>query len=213
METNMQAAHLSRLVRHYQTHVFLDHHLAFYKHLPSLVEAVEYAALAKLKDGKRHPHQRRISRTTLQTVYEHLLDNQAQLAKVQSFEDILELVANCAVGGFGELARYDTALRLAVYLNVLPQQVYLHSGTHIGANRLGLETKCKYLSVNELPEPLHALPPHQIEDFLCIYKEQLTKFEPDKPIDVKSCLPKERGKSQPVLAGVTDKADNTVACQ
>ena len=62
-------------------------------------------------------------------------------------------------------------MRIGSYLGVFPQQVYLHAGTAEGAKALGIETNIGYLEVEDLHSILEQLEPHEIEDFLCIFKD------------------------------------------
>lgn len=70
----------------------------------------------------------------------------------------------------GELYVYDAALRLGAHLGLAPTFVYLHAGTRLGARALGLGQGRAYLEMHELPLPLQALSPDEVESFLCIYK-------------------------------------------
>jgi hypothetical protein len=173
----MNERHLAALIRQYQNslHPWLIQELAFYQQLPTIDASIEYAALAKLPNGKRHPHQRRLKRHVLEAVQQSLLANKHQLAQSGSFEDVIQLVRGCAVPGFGELAIYDTALRIAVRLSKLPTSVYLHAGTRKGAAALGLKVNRAAIPMKELPGPLQKLDPDDAENFLCIYKDQLAK--------------------------------------
>lgn len=185
----MHEKQLLRLVQHYQAHVHLDQHLAFYQQLPTIEQSIDYAALAKLENGKRHPHQRRLPRQTLEEVKQQLLTKKQQVEAATSFEAILAIVRSCTVPRFGELACYDTALRLAVRLDKLPSHVYLHRGIRRGASALGLAVDREYIPLAELPQPLQTIQPYQVEDFLCIYKTHLSYFEPTHELSTRSCAP------------------------
>lgn len=50
-----------------------DLYLDFYRSLPSLEHAVENAALARGADGRKHPHQYRVSNHTLAQVRDALM--------------------------------------------------------------------------------------------------------------------------------------------
>jgi hypothetical protein len=71
----MNERHLASLVTQYQTsiHPRLSQELAFYQQSPTIDTSIEYAALAKLPNGKRHPHQRRLKRQVSASVQQHLL--------------------------------------------------------------------------------------------------------------------------------------------
>ena len=164
------------LVREYRAAVRLGDHLAFYRNIPTLDESIEMAALAIMANGKRHPHQRRIPGRVLEEVKDRLLANKEELQQSTCFDEIVVVVYKSSVRGFGELAWYDTAFRIGVRLGHLPTRVYLHAGTRKGAKALGLAAGREYLDRSELPPPLRALQPDEIEDFLCMFKARLYPF-------------------------------------
>jgi len=152
--------------------------LRFYALLPSLKKAIETAALAKLPSGKRHPHQYRLRKSTLEEAKGRLLSAEAALRHSKTFDELFHVVKR-EIGGtwdIGELMIYDTATRLGVHLGLEPEKVYLHSGTRAGASALGLGQGQEAIEVAELPEPLQQLQPHEIEDCLCIYKSDLQRL-------------------------------------
>jgi len=150
--------------------------LAFFCELPSIELAIHYAALATDRRGKRFSHQCRISLATLRKAKAALEACAPQISRSQSFHALHQLVREIlqAIRGVGELYVYDTALRLGAFLRVSPEHVYLHAGTRAGARALGLDLSEGFVRVASLPKPIQTLRPHEIEDFLCIYKGQLT---------------------------------------
>ena len=68
---------------------------------------------------------------------------------------------------------YDTALRIGAKLGLEPEVVYLHRGTRSGMKALGLDVGRPFIEVDELPQALRSLRPHEIEDCVCIYKSEL----------------------------------------
>ena len=80
------------------------------------------------------------------------------------------------IPGVGSLMVYDTALRIGARLGALPKRVYLHRGTRVGARALHLDYRQPTLEVSELPMALRELPPHEIEDLLCIYESELSRL-------------------------------------
>lgn len=161
----MNSINLSRLVRRYQKRVHLDNHLAFYRDLPTVEGSIETAAMARLPNGKRHSHQYRIPSAVLENVKNNLLQRQGELERSANFDDIYRIVEECRVPGFGELAIYDTALRIGVRLGKLPNRVYLHAGTRKGLKALGLDAGRKSIELAELPQPLRELSASGLEDF------------------------------------------------
>lgn len=77
------------------------------------------------------------------------------------------------VNGIGGLYCYDIALRIGPYIRIYPEGVYLHRGARDGAKALGYHTDRNVLQMAELSDSVQALEPYEIEDLLCIYKNQL----------------------------------------
>lgn len=153
--------------------------VASFQRLKSLDEAIERAARAEVEGGKKHDHQWRIPEAVLARVGKELLAKRAQISKCTGFDSLIELVETTAgsIRGFGELAIYDTAVRIGARLGMEPEFVYLHRGTRKGAKALGLPSGGKYLKAGELPAEFTKLRPHEIEDCLCIYAKELARLK------------------------------------
>jgi hypothetical protein len=141
---------------------------------PTIEAAVSRAGVAERFNGKRwvrYDHQRRIPRDALELARKSLLA--APLAHCSSFHELFQVVeaAIRPIPGIGELMVYDTALRVGARLGVEPDRVYIHSGTRVGARRLGLDARAPWIDRRDLPVQLRSLPPWQVEDILCIYKK------------------------------------------
>lgn len=151
--------------------------LDWFRQQPTLLAAIEKAALAVNSKGQRHSHQRRLTRPSLERACQVLLDNTRVIANTNSFDELFHLLDTLLrpIEGIGELYIYDTSLRIGAKLGVLPDKVYLHAGTRIGARALGLDHRGDVLDVQTLPRELRRLEPHEIEDLLCIFKDE---FEP-----------------------------------
>jgi len=146
----------------------------YYASLPSIEVVIDKAALAMTPQGKRHPHQYRLKKSVLEQVRNNLLNNKQALLDAASFHDIWEIVKLCRVEGFGELAIYDCATRIAAWLGKRPGAVYLHAGTRKGAAMLGIDVKDRVsIPLSALPAPFRTLEPYEVEDVLCIYKDDL----------------------------------------
>lgn len=164
--------------------------LHFFSNMSSFEDVLETVSLAKEQHGKRQKHQRRISPKVLLSAKQRLFPAKNNLKSCNSFEMlhtcIKDLLLNPKILGLGELYFYDTALRIGAYLNLLPEKVYLHSGTRIGAKKLGIDWKKESLDPAIFPEPFKALKPYEIEDFLCIYKDTFEKKDVSRRRDL-SC--------------------------
>jgi hypothetical protein len=140
---------------------------------PTLRDATKNAALARSSKGKRYSHQRRIKRAAIQEALSILPNESDRIKRCRTFAELFKLIDTALedVSGIGELYVYDTSLRIGAKLNLFPEKVYLHAGTRLGARALGLPN-VPTLSVSEFPKEFRALKPHEIEDALCIFKDE-----------------------------------------
>ena len=161
---------VSKYIRDHQRNA--DKERRWFEIQPNLLKAIETAALAQSPSGKRFSHQRRIPGHVLKESYRRLLIKISAIESSKSFNELFEIVFITIrpIYGIGELAVYDTALRIGAYLGLTPTKVFLHAGTRTGAIRLGLDTSNDFLEINCLPTELRVLKPYEIEDILCIYK-------------------------------------------
>ena len=141
-----------------------------------LGDAVRRAALSIDENGKRHPHQYRIPKQALERAAEVLegIDFSVMTSFEELHQTIEHLIKSPNIKGIGELAVYDMAHRIGMYLDLLPEFVYLHRGTRDGAYALGFEGD--KLHKNQLPKALQKLTPAEIENCLCIYKLSIKNF-------------------------------------
>lgn len=141
--------------------------------MPNLATAIHHAALARTADGKCEHHQRRIGLKRLMPFERALQHRRRAIRGCRSLDALLRLIDEARTPGVGDLAVYDTAVRIGRYLGLAPERVYLHAGTRAGAKALGLDTSRGVLERAELPAPLRRLSCDAAEDFLCIYKAAL----------------------------------------
>jgi len=139
----------------------------------SRASAIRRAALCELPDGKRHPHQYLIPKKLLELAEERLQAAAARLARAADFGALHEIVKSeiGSVHGIGKLMVYDISQRLGAYFRKFPKLVYLHRGTKEGAAVLGFRGET--LDPAMLPQAFSKLTPAEIEDCLCIYKDEL----------------------------------------
>lgn len=97
-----------------------------------------------------------------------------RLHACHNFHDLYCLIEETVrpIHGIGELYIYDAALRMGAFLKLAPEHIYLHAGVRVGARALGF-IGGDYALCSELPAEFSALHPHQIEDCLCVYKNEL----------------------------------------
>jgi hypothetical protein len=163
----------------------------FFKECGSLHKAIEFAALCKLPDGKRHPHQYRIPRRALAEAEAALQECADELRGCEAFHELDRLVRReiGAIAGVGDLTVYDVATRIGAHLDLAPEVVYLHAGAAKGAASLGFRGRGT-VNPQELPRAFGRLRAYEVEDCLCIYKRQLAEISRvDRGVIITSCSP------------------------
>ena len=185
--TQKQIMKLKAIVRTYIEHIrpLAEDELNCFRDQPTLISAVENAALAINNEQKRYSHQRRLKKTTLEQAKMVLLKNIEMVEQAKTFDELFTLIELLLepIHGIGELYVYDTTLRIGAKRGLLPAKVYLHRGTRIGAKNLKLgeiiKGGTKSIDISSLPPEFQLLEPHEIEDVLCIFKDDLRDFQGD----------------------------------
>jgi len=136
-------------------------------------EGIWKAALCELPSRKRHPHQRRIPKTALEQAEACLQTIGRKLAKAGDFAALYGLVVGEVgnIKGIGALTSYDIAHRIGALFGKAPRLVYLHAGTRTGARVVNISGDS--FDPRILPKAFSCLSPYEIEDCLCIYKDEL----------------------------------------
>lgn len=148
--------------------------LEWFADQPTLQAAIRNAALAVNSRRKRYSHQCRLKRIALQRALSVLLEEASAMKRAGDFDGLFSLIDGALqpIPGLGELYVYDTALRIGSKLNLFPEKVYLHAGARSGARALGLNARAQVLEIKDLPSEFQVLKPHEIEDVLCIFKDE-----------------------------------------
>ncbi len=167
----------SAIARHYLMHYRKRKagELAWFRNQPTLEAAVEKAALAVDQCGKRLPHQRRIKASAIKAAKTALLAALSDIRNCPNFDTLHELIHETVgdIKGIGPLYIYDIAERIGAKLGLRPEKVYLHTGAADGAAKLGFPRGLETIEVRDLPAGCESLSPDEIEDVLCIYKDDL----------------------------------------
>ena len=155
--------------------------LAAFKEL-SFEVALEKAALAKeiSENDHRFVHLHRLKVSALKKASQKLLKQKQALWSCNQFDEIYHIVSDvvAAVTGLGPMYAYDVALRIAANRRLKPKTVYLQRGVRTGAeNLLGRKLKEQTLQRSVFPAVLQCLPPMEIEDLLCIFKNYLKEVK------------------------------------
>jgi hypothetical protein len=140
----------------------------------TLSDVLKKASTFRDHEAKKHSHQHRIT-LYVQGRFAHQLQN-SNLDNPASFDQIHEWIKNeCKVSGIGPLTCYDTALRIGSFFSLLPDKVFLHAGSAEGYRQLGNQRVPPFVDVKDLRQELWCIAPHEIENFLCIYKNCLVE--------------------------------------
>lgn len=130
--------------------------------------------------GKRHSHQWRLNADALAKGKAALHAISDRLQQASDFLQLWFLVQDAfkPIWGLGELAVYDTTERLRHRLGLESVHViFLHAGARVGARRLAggrLKRDDAWgIHRHQVPDGLRHLTTHEIEDILCIYKDEL----------------------------------------
>ena len=150
--------------------------LRFYAEQTNLADVVRLATLAQTADGKRQSHQRRIPAAVLGRAHAKL--KRYDFKGCGSFHGLHRMIGDAirSIPGVGERAVYDTARRIGAFLGHEPKKVYLHAGVRVGARAIGFGKGTNVLEIDELPVAFRRLTAGDMENCLCIYKEDLRRI-------------------------------------
>ncbi len=157
--------------------------LKYYASLPDWETALEEAGRFRFNaSGRCHDHQYRIYRIVKEQFLDDLRENSAEIQNSANFEELYDNIERfCKKNGIGELAVYDTALRLGAFLekhkggSFKPHEVFLHNGAMKGAmvlfGRKLLARPCSRMPLSEFAELFPNKEAWEVEEILCIYKD------------------------------------------
>jgi len=186
----------------FETHRdYLDKYLGFYQQLPDLTQVIVYAADGIFKLTKngieyfiRHNHQevfedregnlRGVSYEIANQVKQNLIKRINDIMSSTNFDSIFQIVDECRVKGFGPLATYDTAQRIAAKMNIKPDKIYLTAGAkkgmeileHNGYVKKGI-SKNKWVKQQEMPKEFKDLSAEESHHCLCSMKSELSSVK------------------------------------
>jgi hypothetical protein len=135
---------------------------------------------AVLPYGKRNRHQRPASKADLQRAAEALINANLADEPLGDFAALHAAVSRTIrhLPNIGELTVYDVADRFGAYLGLEPDLVYLHAGAREGARALGVRGTA--VPKSAFPTAFHQLSPGEIEDCMCLYKDDLRRLASTK---------------------------------
>lgn len=150
----------------------------WYGEADTLKSAVVKAFRSEDKAGKVNHHQCRVGRERLELAAKIALERLPN-DSFKNFKEIYNFVKEVAqnVKGFGSLATYDVANRIAKYCKIEVNEVHFHAGTTKGAIAININAKDgESMAVDNFPFPFNTLSGDHLENILCIYKDNLKKL-------------------------------------
>jgi len=134
--------------------------------------AIIRACDSKRPNGNIHNHQSRVTKAARDTYAKALM---AHGLRVSNFDALHDICERLAPPGIGPVTIYDVATRIAAYMQLPVESLYLHAGVRIGWCLLHdhRSPDKERIPRHEIPAELRRLPTDEIEDFLCAYRELL----------------------------------------
>lgn len=157
-----------------------DHVTDYCLKASSVDEAVVRACDSRSEEGKTHNHQSKVPRAIrtefgkgIIKVWRAKLHSARSLQPVvTNFDALYDLVNSARIWGIGNVTEYDVATRIAAYLKLEVQSLYLHAGV-LQAWKI-LKGSYRYprrIPRAWLPREFISLPTDEIEDMLCTYRD------------------------------------------
>jgi hypothetical protein len=142
------------------------------------LEAALDRAFKSEHDGKLHGHQYRVGRERLARLATIAEDHVERFKDARDWNEIYTVVGDiiAQVPGAGILAHYDITNRIGSYFRYNQTVVRVHAGAWEGATVLRLKIQNGQVSLEDLPLELRSLGAMHVENFLCIYKDDLKQL-------------------------------------
>lgn len=143
---------------------------------PNFAKAVRRACGSREEGGKMHNHQSRVTEAARAHYAEAIIARKAvrDSTTFDELHDYCEAIAS-DLDGIGPVTIYDVATRIAAYMKLEVESLYLHAGVRIGYQLLygRRSPDLKRIPRRDLPEQLQRIPADECEDMLCAYREFL----------------------------------------
>lgn len=153
----------------------------------TFIDAVWIACASRRRNGRMHTHQTKVSiharrEFGWRIIMEFIPDSGAPHVVPDTFDAFHDRLWAIRPEGIGPLTTYDVATRLGAFVKLEPDQIYLHTGARLGWNAL-MGTKARAYGLTSRvprerwPVPLRQLSADLAEDFLCTYRDALTRIQ------------------------------------
>lgn len=105
----------------------------------------------------------------------------------ETFDAFYDILWEIRPEGIGPLTTYDVATRVGAYIKLEPTAIYLHTGARMGwealwggRSRIPAQGRVARVSKEVWPPALRQLSADMAEDFLCTYRDALTRIKRDE---------------------------------
>ena len=150
----------------------IDNHLEYFKNLKQADELIKESVEGKNIDDSKYFRTYKLPKKVMEEATNSLKTIKDRLLSCETFEELMKIIRDKKINGFGRMAIYDTSLRIGVNIGVRPQKVYIYKDSKEGATKLNLVTNASHIKIENLPKPLKDYQPHDIEAFLSLYKDR-----------------------------------------
>ena len=120
--------------------------------------------------------------------------NKNEINNCKSFDEIIKFINKAEIKKFDELSQYDKSLAMGIYLNLMPDKVFVHAGPRYALEYiLGSEynskietlmgtNKIEYIDISDLPIEFQQFKNniYLIKNCLCYIFSQIKKNKLDK---------------------------------
>lgn len=154
-----------------------DQVVEFCRTAMSLQDAIVRACASRDATGRMHNHQSRVKEVDRQKFARRIVRTLVRDLP-SSFDDLYDRLTELAPSGIGPVTVYDVSTRIAAFLRLEIESLYLHAGVRQGWCRLhGLKTtQINRVPREQWPLELRLLPADEVEDLLCTYRQVLPRI-------------------------------------
>jgi hypothetical protein len=162
-----------------------DQVIAWCAAAPDLPAAVSRAVEARDENGKHHNHQSKVDITARRKFGRKITRSfQGGRLPIDDFDAMHDKLNFIKPYGIGPVTVYDVAIRIAAFLDIEPNCVYLHAGVRQGLKAFedALERtgapftmrpwlRADKVPLSAFPRPFNSMKADDVEDILCTYRE------------------------------------------
>jgi hypothetical protein len=108
-----------------------------------------------------------------------LQESSRRIRACETFDELHGLIQSeiNQIDGVGPLLVYDATTTLGAHLGLNPDRIYLHAGTAVGAKALLSVVGRSTIMRSELPPAFLRPRCYEVENCLCIYKDELARID------------------------------------